>query len=147
MSSSPRVTNSGAPVLQAVKLFLEWEIPVKVLRLYWVGTRTAQHAATVEFFRDVLGLPIRHSEQDFAVLAVPDGSTVEIFGPASPYNRHLTSPAAGFLVDDLTEEAQELRDRGVEIVLPPQEGETGGWLHFRAPDGFIYELSQEWASS
>lgn len=117
---------------------------MQLLRLYWVGTRTLDHDATVAFFRDVLGLPVRSTEQDFTVLSVPDGSTVEVFGPASSYNQHLTSPVVGFLVTDLDQAAQELRHAGIEIALPVQRGETGAWLHFRAPDGFLYELSQEW---
>jgi catechol 2,3-dioxygenase-like lactoylglutathione lyase family enzyme len=115
---------------------------VKVRSLVWVGTRTTEFAATTAFFGDVLGLGVHSSEPDFAVLEVPDGATVEVFGPSSPYNEHLTHPAAGFLVDDLDEADRELRAAGAEIVLPVQDGGTRAWLHFRAPDGFVYELVQ-----
>lgn len=114
---------------------------MKVLGLVWVGTRTSSFSETTAFFRDVLGLGVHASEPDFEVLEVPDGSTVEVFGPSSPWNRHLTHPVAGFLVDDLTEAERELREAGAEIVLPPQDGGDRGWLHFRAPDGFVYELA------
>src|SRR3954468_21104631 len=97
----------------------------------------------VGIFRDVLGLGVHSSETDFAVLEVPDGATVEVFGPASRYNRHLPHPVAGFLVADVEEAAEELRAAGVEIVLPIQGGETRSWMHFRAPDGFIYELVED----
>jgi catechol 2,3-dioxygenase-like lactoylglutathione lyase family enzyme len=100
----------------------------------------------VAFFSDVLGLRVRSSETDFAVLDVPNGATVEVFGPASPYNRHLTHPVAGFLVDDLECAVEELRTAGVEIVLPVQHGGRRSWMHFRAPDGFVYELVQDSAS-
>jgi catechol 2,3-dioxygenase-like lactoylglutathione lyase family enzyme len=115
---------------------------MRVLSLAWVGTRTTEYAATFAFFKDVLGLGVHSSETDFAVLDVPDGATVEVFGPASRYNQHLTHPVAGFLVSDLDEAVTELRAAGVEIVLPVQGGETRSWLHFRAPDGFVYELVQ-----
>jgi catechol 2,3-dioxygenase-like lactoylglutathione lyase family enzyme len=91
----------------------------------------------------VLGLGVHSSETDFAVLEVPDGATVEVFGPASVYNRHLTRPVAGFLVSNLDDAVAELRAAGVEIVLPVQGGETRSWVHFRAPDGFIYELVED----
>ena len=113
---------------------------MRVLSLAWVGTRTAEYAATVAFFTDVLGLGVHSSETDFAVLEVPDGATVEVFGPGSAYNRHLTHPVAGFLVADLEEAVTELRAAGVEIVLEPQGGDTRAWVHVRAPDGFVYEL-------
>jgi catechol 2,3-dioxygenase-like lactoylglutathione lyase family enzyme len=116
---------------------------VRLLSLSWVGTRTDEYAATVAFFTDVLGLSVHSSETDFAVLEVPDGATVEVFGPASAYNRHLTHPVAGFLVADLDEAVAELRSAGAEIVLEPQGGGTRSWAHFRAPDGFVYELAAD----
>lgn len=116
---------------------------MRVLSLVWVGTRTTEYTATLAFFKDVLGLGVHSSETDFAVLEVPDGATVEVFGPASQYNQHLTHPVAGFLVSDLDDAVAELRAAGVEIVLPMQGGETRSWVHFRAPDGFVYELVED----
>jgi predicted enzyme related to lactoylglutathione lyase len=116
---------------------------VRVLSLVWVGTRTTEYTATVAFFRDVLGLGVHSSETDFSVLEVPDGATVEVFGPTSEYNQHLTHPVAGFQVADLEAAAGELEAAGTEIVLPLQDGGSRAWLHFRAPDGFVYELVEE----
>ena len=113
---------------------------MRVLSLVWVGTRTTEYAATVEFFKDVLGLGVHSSEPDFAVLEVPDGSTVEVFGPTSRFNEHFTHPVAGFQVADIHEAVEELEAAGIEIVLPPDGGGTRSWVHFRAPDGFVYEL-------
>ena len=110
----------------------------------WLGTRTADHDLVVAFFSDVLGLPARQLADDFTVLSIPGGASLEVFGPRSPYNRHLTHPVAGFLVGDLVSALAELEVAGAEIVLPRQEGDTGAWLHFRAPDGFVYELTQRW---
>lgn len=115
-----------------------------VLGLTWLGTRTDRHAETVGFFRDVLGLPVRSSEPGFTVLDLPDGASVEVFGPESAYNPHLTSPVAGLRVADLAQAEAELRAAVIEIVLPRQEGDTGAWLHLRAPDGHLYELTQEY---
>ena len=118
---------------------------MKVRALRWLGTRTAEHDATAAFFRDVLGLPVEHAERDFTVLRIADGATVEIFGPESEFNAHLTHPVAGFLVEDLDAATAELEAAGAEIVLPRQGGDGKAWLHFRAPDGFVYELTEEWA--
>ena len=113
---------------------------MKVRALVWVGTRTTEFESTAAFFRDVLGLGVQLAEPDFTVLDVPDGSTVEVFGPSSPYNAHLTHPVAGFLVDSIDEAVAEVRAAGAEIVLPPQDGGDRAWMHFRAPDGHVYEL-------
>jgi catechol 2,3-dioxygenase-like lactoylglutathione lyase family enzyme len=111
----------------------------------WLGTRTGRAEPTVAFFRDVLGLRSEPQQEGFWLFKLPDGSKVEVFGPDSPINRHFsTGPVAGFLVDDVHSATAELRSAGVEIVLDPQVDETGnGWVHFRAPDGNIYELTQD----
>lgn len=116
---------------------------MQVLSLAWVGTRTTEYAATLAFFTDVLGLGVHSAGTDFAVLQVPDGATVEVFGPASEYNQHLTHPVAGFLVADLGDAVAELQAAAAEIVLPVQSGEDRSWMHFRAPDGFVYELVED----
>jgi catechol 2,3-dioxygenase-like lactoylglutathione lyase family enzyme len=116
---------------------------MRVLGVTWVGTRTADYPATVAFFRDVLGLGVQSSEAGMTVLDVPGAATVEVFGPDSAYNRHLTHPVAGFLVDSIDEALAELEAAGTEIVLPLQRGGTRSWLHVRAPDGFVYELVED----
>ena len=50
---------------------------------------------------------------------------------------------AGFLVESLEIAVAELQAAGVEVVLPVQDGGTRSWMHFRAPDGFVYELVED----
>jgi catechol 2,3-dioxygenase-like lactoylglutathione lyase family enzyme len=118
---------------------------MEVIKLAWVGTRTDNDGATVSFFRDLLGLRLELDQPGFRVLMLPDGSKVEIFGPDSDLNRHFTTgPVAGFLVDDVARAADELRAAGVEILHGPTSDEHGNaWVHFRAPDGNIYEFTQD----
>ena len=118
---------------------------MRVIKLAWVGTRTENAEPTVAFFRDVLGLRLELERPEFWTLQLPDGSKVEIFGPDSPINRHFTTgPVAGFLVDDVHAAADELRAAGVEILLEPEIDDSGNaWVHFRAPDRNIYELTQD----
>ena len=117
---------------------------MKIIKLGWLGTRTENFQSTADFFRDVMGLRPALDVPGFRVLQLPDGSTVEVFGPESEFNRHFTTgPVAGFLVDDVHAAANELRSQGVEILHLTQVDETGNaWVHFRAPDGNIYELTQ-----
>jgi catechol 2,3-dioxygenase-like lactoylglutathione lyase family enzyme len=118
---------------------------VNIIKLAWMGTRTEQDAPTVAFFRDVLGLRSDVLEPGFSVLKLPDGSKVEVFGPATDVNRHfITGPVVGFLVDDVEAATAELRLAGVEILLAPERDAHGNaWVHFRAPDGNVYELTQD----
>jgi catechol 2,3-dioxygenase-like lactoylglutathione lyase family enzyme len=118
---------------------------VNIIKLAWVGTRTEHDAATVAFFRDLLGLRPELLDPGFWVLKLPDGGKVEIFGPASEINRHFTTgPVVGFLVDDVQAATAELRSAGVEILLEPElDAHGNAWVHFRGPDGNIYELTQD----
>jgi catechol 2,3-dioxygenase-like lactoylglutathione lyase family enzyme len=118
---------------------------MNIIKLAWVGTRTTNDDATVAFFRDVLGLPVGLQRPGFCMMKLPDGSKVEVFGPATDMNRHFTTgPVAGFLVDDVFAATEELRSAGTEIVLEPEHDERGNaWAHFRAPDGNIYELTHD----
>ena len=117
---------------------------MRIIKLAWVGTRTENAEPTVAFFGDVLGLRLALERPGFWMLKLPDGSKVEVFGPDSPINRHFTTGPAGFLVDDVHAAADELRAAGVEILLEPAVDDSGNaWVHFRAPDGNIYELTQD----
>ena len=119
---------------------------MNVLKLAWVGTRTDRAAETAAFFAGTLGLRREPDVQDFWLFTLPDGSKVEVFGADSRFNPHFTTgPVAGFLVDDVAAATAELRDAGVEILHGPVVDEPSGnaWVHFRAPDGNIYELTQD----
>ena len=118
---------------------------MRISKLAWVGTRTENAGPTVAFFRDVLDLRLELERPGFWMLKLPDGSKVEVFGSDSPINRHFTTgPVAGFLVDDVHAAADELRAAGVEILLEPEIDDSGNaWVHFRAPDGNVYELTQD----
>lgn len=118
---------------------------MKVRGLVWVGTRTDTFDETVVFFRDLLGVELEPIAADFAWSRMPNTSQLEVFGPTD--RDHLgftTGPVPEFLVDDVSAALEELRAAGVEIVGEPHiEGEGGreGWLHFRAPDGNVYGLT------
>jgi catechol 2,3-dioxygenase-like lactoylglutathione lyase family enzyme len=118
---------------------------MRIMKLAWVGTRTENAESTVAFFRDLLGLSPEDDGSDFWKLKLADGSNVEVFGPDSPINRHFTTgPVVGFLVDDVLGATAELRSAGVEILLEPEGDDSGNaWAHFRAPDGNIYEFTQD----
>jgi catechol 2,3-dioxygenase-like lactoylglutathione lyase family enzyme len=118
---------------------------MRIIKLAWLGTRTENADLTVAFFREVLGLRLELDLPGFWMLKLPDGSKVEVFGPDSAVNRHFTTgPVAGFLVDDVHSATAELRSAGVEILLEPELDDSGNaWVHFRAPDGNIYEFTQD----
>lgn len=64
--------------------------------------------------------------------------------PRSEHNRHFTTgPVVGFVINDIESGAAELRRAGAEVFGPYRAEDGGAWVHFRAPDGRIYELTQQ----
>jgi catechol 2,3-dioxygenase-like lactoylglutathione lyase family enzyme len=115
---------------------------MKIKGIVWLGTRTANFEQMTEFCRDVLGLEQRSIESGFAAFEMPNRDLFEVFGPEQSLNPFMTHPVAGFLVDDLLAARAELEEKGIEFI-GPIEGDTDDykWTHFRAPDGFVYELT------
>jgi catechol 2,3-dioxygenase-like lactoylglutathione lyase family enzyme len=115
---------------------------MKVHGFVWVGVRTAEFDRTLEFFRDVLGVPLTKASEGFGWSRMPNASQLEIFGPGDRDHTYFTTgPVPEFLVDDLFAAAEELRAAGVELLGDVSGTAEQGWLHFRAPDGNVYGLT------
>jgi hypothetical protein len=74
-----------------------------------------------------------------------EGDEVQVMGPGHPYfdffDRHARGPVPLFEVDDLGRPRQRLVEARTEIVGSPGRDSNWEWLHFRAPDGHLYEMS------
>jgi len=117
---------------------------MKIKGLVWLGTRTSNFDAMVNLYQNIMGLEITHQEPGFVVIDLPNGDRVEVFGEASSYNTFFTNPVAGFLVDDISAARAEMESQGIEFIGPTEIVEDGyAWAHFRAPDGFIYQLTYD----
>jgi catechol 2,3-dioxygenase-like lactoylglutathione lyase family enzyme len=118
---------------------------MEVRRIAWLGIRTERAAAMVDFLQTTLGLTLEHASEGQWVFSLPDGAKTEVFSSDSPHNAHFErGPVAGFYVDDVQRAAEELREAGIEIVHGPvvDDDDDAAWVHFRAPDGNLYELTQ-----
>jgi glyoxylase I family protein len=110
---------------------------MRVLGLTFAGTSTEHRAEMTRFLRDVMSLSaVRVEGVEADVFLLPDGST---FAVASPSGMGDSARSVGFLVDDLDDAAQVLRAAGVDVD-EPTSNERDRYVHFRAPDGHLYEL-------
>jgi len=115
---------------------------MQVNGIAWAGTRTGRWADTVDMFERVLGLARDHDRPGIAVFKLANGDTVEVFTEDEPHHRHFdTGPVVGFAVDDIEAARAELEAAGIEIVGPIGRGGGMAWLHFRGPDGTVWELT------
>jgi glyoxylase I family protein len=92
------------------------------------------------FAQDILGLrrtQIGGVEAD--LYALPDGSQ---FAVADPHGMGETDRSIGFRVEHLDAAIVELRAAGV-AVDDPTENDRQRYVHFRAPDGKLYELVED----
>jgi catechol 2,3-dioxygenase-like lactoylglutathione lyase family enzyme len=113
---------------------------MKVRGIVWMGVQTERHDEMIAFMRRLVGAEEDIAEPGFALWALPDGSLVELFagGTKPPFE---TAPVVGFRVDDLDVARRDLEAAGAEIVGGYGPNESGyGSIHFRAPDGNIYEV-------
>jgi catechol 2,3-dioxygenase-like lactoylglutathione lyase family enzyme len=111
---------------------------MRILGITFAGTATASRPEMSSFVEDVLGLSRTQLEGVEADLfAMPDGS---MFAVASPGGMGSTERTLGFLVDDLDAAAGELRDAGIRTDAEISSNASQRYLHFRAPDGSLYEL-------
>ena len=109
--------------------------------LVFVGTRSAQREAMSRFVRDVLGLrPTAGHGFDAEVFGLPDGSSFAVTSPDGPDDDQRT---VGFRVADVDVALAELRAAGVETDDEVSEGELQRYVHFRGPDGRLYELVED----
>jgi glyoxylase I family protein len=110
---------------------------MQILGLIFAGTATDRRDDMTRFMTEVLGLAAPSVEGATAdMFELPDGSTFAVAGP-----RELgeTSRTIGFLVADLDEAVAGLQAAGVEVD-DAAENERFRYVHFRAPDGRLYEL-------
>jgi catechol 2,3-dioxygenase-like lactoylglutathione lyase family enzyme len=110
---------------------------LRILGLVFAGSATEQRTEMVRFAAETLGLErvrVDGTEADF--FGLPDGS---LFAIADPRGMGETSRSVGFLVEDLDEAVAELERAGIEVGERTQN-DRHRYVHFRAPDGKLYEL-------
>jgi catechol 2,3-dioxygenase-like lactoylglutathione lyase family enzyme len=113
---------------------------MQVRGIVWLGTRTARFEEMAAFAEDVLGLTAKHREDGLAMFGLENGDTFEIFDERHEGGGHPDGVAGGFLVDDATEAAAELKAKGFE-VSEVASAEEFRWAYLKAPDGNLYEIT------
>ena len=104
----------------------------------FAGSGTPARSEMAAFARDVLGLTPAHvTGVEADLFDLPDGSS---FAVASPQGMGATDRSLGFLVDDIETAVQELRAAGAEVDDDISRNARERYVHFRAPDGQLYEL-------
>ncbi len=112
---------------------------MRITGITFVGTRTGARPAMTALLRDVLGLspsePVAGMDAD--VFDLPDGSSFAVADADPPDEQERT---VGFSVDDLDAAKVALETSGVWVDTEVSSNDRFRYLHFRGPDGRLYEL-------
>ncbi len=118
---------------------------MKVRNIRWVGIPTTNYDAMLNFLRDTMGLQLNFQEPTTTEFSTWEGDEIQVMAPGDPYFEFFTAQANGpvplFEVDDVHRAQAELEAADIEIVGNPGRDSRWEWIHFRAPDGNLYEVA------
>jgi catechol 2,3-dioxygenase-like lactoylglutathione lyase family enzyme len=119
------------------------DFDVKVRGLVWLGVQAERFDGMAALFETLFGAKPGIDEPEFKLWRLANGALVELFaaGTKPPFG---AAPVVGFEVDDLEAAKRDLVAAGAEIVGGYGPNENGyASVHFRAPDGNIYEIVRD----
>jgi catechol 2,3-dioxygenase-like lactoylglutathione lyase family enzyme len=118
---------------------------VEVRNIRWVGVPTEHYAAMRDLLEHVMGLRVNFDEPTTVELVTTEGDEIQLMAPGDPYfdffGAHARGPVPLFEVDDVHAARAELEAAGIAVVGDAGRDRTWEWIHFRAPDGNLYELA------
>jgi catechol 2,3-dioxygenase-like lactoylglutathione lyase family enzyme len=118
---------------------------MEVRNIRWVGIPVQNYDAMAAFLGQVLGLRVNFQESTTAEFSTVEGDQIQIMAPGDPYYDFFTENAAGpvplFEVSDVHRARGELEEAGIEVIGATGRDSRWEWIHFRAPDGNLYELA------
>ena len=124
---------------------------MQVRNVRWIGVSAENYAAMRELLERVMGLRPNFDEATTVELVTSEGDEIQLMAPGDPYfdffRDHAHGPVPLFEVDDVHAARAELEAAGIEIIGPLGHDSRWEWVHFRAPDGNLYELASRLNSS
>ena len=118
---------------------------MEVRNVRWIGVSTENYAAMREMLEVVMGLHPNFEDPTTIEFVTSEGDEIQLMAPGDPYfdvfRKHARGPVPLFEVDDVYEARVELETAGVAVVGDLGRDSRWEWIHFRAPDGNLYELA------
>jgi hypothetical protein len=116
-----------------------------VRNVRWVGVATEQFTAMIDLLESTMGLQKKFEEPTTVEFTTIDGDAIQVMAPGDRYfdffKEHAAGPVPLFEVDDVHQARRELASAGVELIGELGQDSVWEWIHFRAPDGNLYELA------
>ena len=111
-------------------------------RVWDVTLTVSDLGRAIEFYRDLLGLPLKYAFRDYAGFDVGGVELgIKTWGGLEPPRRG--EPVMSFLVDAVDKAYVELSAKGVRFTKAPEDTPWGGRIAvFQDPDGNTLQLTQ-----
>jgi catechol 2,3-dioxygenase-like lactoylglutathione lyase family enzyme len=118
---------------------------MEVRNIRWVGVPARNYDAMAGFPRQVLALRVNFSEPATTEFSTAEGDEIQVMAPGDAYYDSFTGHPAGpvplFEVDDAHNARRESEEAGIEVIGATGRDSRREWIHFRTPDGNLYELA------
>ena len=114
--------------------------------IIWAGLQVADLDNQVAFYQEVMGLRLIRKTESWAVFDAGGGALFELTTggerSSQPKTSRQQSLVAGFRVENLPEEVQLLREKGVSFLSEVESYKSSRWIKLADPEGNILELKE-----
>jgi lactoylglutathione lyase len=113
-----------------------------IKRVNWLEVKVTNMQEATKFYRDMLGLKIKEEWKNYVIFDLPGTLTFAIMAGGKK-GREEGVPNIYFAVENLDEEYEKLKAKGVNFIKPPKEQYWGGDVAlFADPDENPFYLTQ-----
>ena len=112
-----------------------------IKRVNWLEVKVTDIKTAIVFYRDVLGLKIKNEWSNYVVFDL-GGTTTFAVMLGGKKGRKEGTPNIYFAVENVDEEYERLKEKGVTFVEPPKKQYWGGYAAlFADPDENLFYLT------
>ena len=119
------------------------------LGIVWAGLLVADLEGAINFYRNILELPLIEGEERCAMFDAGNGAVLELwpagFASTAPKTPKQQSLRIAFKVENLDETIAALQSRGVQFIGEVGEYAGDRWIYFADPEGNRLELKETFA--
>jgi len=113
-----------------------------IRRVNWLEIKVVDLKKAVTFYHDILGLKVKQEWSNYVIFYLPGTTTFAIM-LGGKKGRKEGAPNIYFAVENLDEEYERLKEKGVNFIEPPKKQYWGGYAAILAdPDDNLFYLTE-----